>query len=36
VEDAGKQMITEFKAKYPDWEAINAIPNALRRVYAEN
>jgi glyoxylase-like metal-dependent hydrolase (beta-lactamase superfamily II) len=35
VEDAGKQMITEFKTKYPDWEAINAIPNAVRRVYAE-
>jgi len=36
VEDAGKQMITEFKAKYPDWEGTNAIPNAVRRIYAEN
>ncbi len=35
VEDAGKQMITEFKAKYPDWEPINAIANAVRRIYAE-
>ena len=35
VEDAGKQMTNEFKAKYPDWEAINVIPNAVRRVYAE-
>jgi len=36
VEDAGKQMITEFKAKYPDYEPINGIANAVRRVYAEN
>ena len=36
VEDAGKQMITEFKAKYPDYEPINGIGNAVRRVYAEN
>jgi glyoxylase-like metal-dependent hydrolase (beta-lactamase superfamily II) len=36
VEDAGKRMTGEFKAKYPDWEAINAIPNAVRRIYAEN
>jgi len=34
VEDAGKQMITEFKAKYPDYEPINGIANAVRRVYA--
>lgn len=36
VEDAGKQMVDEFKAKYPDWQALTAIPNAVRRVYAEN
>jgi glyoxylase-like metal-dependent hydrolase (beta-lactamase superfamily II) len=36
VEDAGKQMIDEFRTKYPDWQALNAIPNAVRRVYAEN
>ncbi len=36
VEDAGKQMVAEFKAKYPDYEPINAIANAVRRVYAEN
>jgi glyoxylase-like metal-dependent hydrolase (beta-lactamase superfamily II) len=36
VEDAGKQMMTEFKAKYPDYEPINGIANAVRRVYAEN
>jgi len=36
VEDAGKQMITEFKATYPDYEPINGIANAVRRIYAEN
>jgi glyoxylase-like metal-dependent hydrolase (beta-lactamase superfamily II) len=36
MEDAGKQMIAEFKAKYPDYEPINGIANAVRRVYAEN
>lgn len=36
VEDAGKQVIAEFKAKYPDYEPINGIANAVRRVYAEN
>jgi glyoxylase-like metal-dependent hydrolase (beta-lactamase superfamily II) len=36
VEDAGKQMITEFRAKYPDYEPINGIANAVRRIYAEN
>jgi glyoxylase-like metal-dependent hydrolase (beta-lactamase superfamily II) len=36
VEDAGKQMIAEFKVKYPDYEPINAIANAVRRIYAEN
>ncbi|HEX4595931.1 MAG TPA: MBL fold metallo-hydrolase [Bryobacteraceae bacterium] len=36
VEDAGKQMVNEFKAKYPDWESINGVANVARRVYAEN
>jgi glyoxylase-like metal-dependent hydrolase (beta-lactamase superfamily II) len=36
VEDAGKQMIAEFKAKYPDYEPINGVANAVRRIYAEN
>jgi glyoxylase-like metal-dependent hydrolase (beta-lactamase superfamily II) len=36
VEDAGKQMIAEFKARYPDYEPINGIANAVRRIYAEN
>jgi glyoxylase-like metal-dependent hydrolase (beta-lactamase superfamily II) len=36
AEDAGKQMVNEFKAKYPEWEPINGIANVVRRVYAEN
>jgi glyoxylase-like metal-dependent hydrolase (beta-lactamase superfamily II) len=36
AEDAGKQIQAEFKTKYPDWENLNPIPNAVRRVYAEN
>jgi glyoxylase-like metal-dependent hydrolase (beta-lactamase superfamily II) len=36
VEEAGKQVTAEFKTKYPDWESINAVGNAVRRVYAES
>ena len=35
ADDAGKQIQTEFKTKYPDWTNLNPIPNAVRRVYAE-
>jgi hypothetical protein len=35
VEDAGRQLTAELKAKYPDWGNINGIPNAVRRVYEE-
>jgi glyoxylase-like metal-dependent hydrolase (beta-lactamase superfamily II) len=36
VEEAGQLLTTEFKAKYADWGSINAISNAVRRVYAES
>ena len=36
VEDAGKQLTAEFKAKYPDYDNIGVIVNAVRRVYAES
>jgi glyoxylase-like metal-dependent hydrolase (beta-lactamase superfamily II) len=36
VEDAGSQVTTEFKAKYPDWGNFNGIPNAVRRIYEES
>jgi glyoxylase-like metal-dependent hydrolase (beta-lactamase superfamily II) len=35
VEEAGQLLTTEFEAKYPGWESMRAIPNAVRRVYAE-
>ncbi len=36
VDDAGKRLETGLKAKYPDWGSTTAIPNAVRRVYAES
>jgi glyoxylase-like metal-dependent hydrolase (beta-lactamase superfamily II) len=36
VEEAGKQLEAELKAKYSDYGSTNAIPNAVRRVYAES
>jgi glyoxylase-like metal-dependent hydrolase (beta-lactamase superfamily II) len=36
VEDAGRQMATELKSKYPDWGNFNGVPNAVRRVYEES
>ena len=35
VEEAGKLLQSELKAKYPDWENMNPIPNVVRRVYEE-
>ena len=35
VEEAGKLLQAELKAKYPDWENMNPIPNVVRRVYEE-
>jgi glyoxylase-like metal-dependent hydrolase (beta-lactamase superfamily II) len=34
ADDAGKQLTTEFKAKYPDWP-INNLTGFVRSVYAE-
>ncbi len=36
VDEAGQLLTTELKTKYPDWASMNAIPNAVRRVYAES
>jgi glyoxylase-like metal-dependent hydrolase (beta-lactamase superfamily II) len=36
VEEAGRLLTTEFKGKYPDWPNMNAVPNVVRRVYAES
>jgi glyoxylase-like metal-dependent hydrolase (beta-lactamase superfamily II) len=35
VEEAGKLLQVELKAKYPDWENMNPAPNVVRRVYEE-
>lgn len=36
VDDAGQRVEADLKAKYPDWGSITAVPNAVRRVYAES
>jgi len=36
AEDAGQTLLTEFKAKYPDWPNLDGVPNVVKHVYAEN
>jgi glyoxylase-like metal-dependent hydrolase (beta-lactamase superfamily II) len=36
AEDAGKQMVNEFKTKYPDYLNLNPVGSFVRKVYAEN
>jgi len=36
VDDAGKLLTVELKAKYPDWETMGPVPNVVKRVYAES
>ncbi len=36
VEEAGPRVTAELKAKYPDWETMNAVQNAVKRVYQES
>jgi hypothetical protein len=35
AEEAGKQPLTEFKGKYPDWPNLNPIGSFVQRVYDE-
>jgi len=35
ADDAGKQIQTEFAARYKDWTNLNPLPNLVRRIYAE-
>jgi glyoxylase-like metal-dependent hydrolase (beta-lactamase superfamily II) len=35
AEDAGKQLLAEFKGKYPDWPNLSPIGNFVQRVYDE-
>jgi glyoxylase-like metal-dependent hydrolase (beta-lactamase superfamily II) len=36
ADDAGQALLAEFKMKFPDWQGLNAIPNVVKHVYAEN
>lgn len=36
VEEAGRMLTAEFKAKYPDWESMGPVANVVRRVYEES
>jgi glyoxylase-like metal-dependent hydrolase (beta-lactamase superfamily II) len=36
ADDAGKQLSTELKTKYPDWANMGPVPNVVKRVYAED
>ena len=35
AEEAGRQLMAEFKTKYSDWANMGPVPNAVRRIYAE-
>lgn len=36
IDDATKQLIVDFKAKYPDWTGLDGgIPRGAKRIYAE-
>ena len=35
VDQAAQVLTGEFKAKYPDWENLSAVPNLVRRIYEE-
>jgi glyoxylase-like metal-dependent hydrolase (beta-lactamase superfamily II) len=36
VGDAGKQLMAEFKSKYPDWQSMDLVVGFVERVYEEN
>ncbi len=36
ADDAGQVLLAEFKAKYPDWQSLSAIPNIVKHIYAEH
>jgi len=36
ADEAAQILLAEFKAKYPDWSNLNAIPNVVKHVYSEN
>jgi len=36
ADEAGQTLLAEFRAKFRDWSGLNAIPNIVKHVYAEN
>ena len=36
ADEAGQLLLEEYKKKYADWQGLNAIPNVVKHVYAEN
>ena len=36
ADEAGQTLLAEFKTKFPAWQSLNAIPNIVKHVYAEN
>src|SRR5690348_3813143 len=36
ADEAGQTLLAEFKTKFPQWPILNAIPNVVKHVYAEN
>jgi glyoxylase-like metal-dependent hydrolase (beta-lactamase superfamily II) len=35
ADEAGQILLAEFKAKFPDWPNLNAIPNVVKHIYNE-
>ncbi len=36
ADEAGQTLLAEFKMKFPDWPNLNALPNVVKHIYAEN
>ena len=36
ADEAGQALVAEFKAKFPAWPNLSAVPNVVKHVYAEN
>jgi glyoxylase-like metal-dependent hydrolase (beta-lactamase superfamily II) len=36
ADEVGQTLLAEFKAKFPDWPNLSAIPNVVKHVYSEN
>ena len=36
ADEAGQMLMAEFKTKFPQWPNLNAVPNVVKHIYAEN